>query len=96
MALWRQITAIVGPHDEASGSTRTPAVHAQAETEIEISPPPASDSEPEAHQTATSVAVLLPQFGHPVALTLHTSDGPVQIVVGGCWHHEPDHRRLPL
>jgi hypothetical protein len=96
MALWRQITAIVGPHDEARGSTRTPAVHARAETEIEISLPTASDSEPQAHQTAMSVADLLPQFGHPVALTLHTSDGPVQIVIGGCWRHEPDHRRLPL
>ena len=70
MALWRQITTIVDPHDEASGSTRTPAVHAQAETEIEISLPTAGDSEPDAHQTAISV--------------------------GGCWYHEPDHRRLPL
>lgn len=91
MALWTQVTAIVGPHNEARGSTRTPAVHAQAETEIEISLPPASD-----HQTAISVADLLPQFGHPVALTLHTVDGPVQIIVGGCWRHEPGHRRLPL
>lgn len=96
VALWSQIIAIVGPHDEASGSTQIPAKPAWAETEIQISLPTGRDSEPAAHQTAMSVADLLPQFGHPVGLKMYTSDGPVEIVVGGCWRHEPDHRRLPL
>jgi hypothetical protein len=96
MLVWRQLTAIVGPRNEARGFTRTPPVQAQADTEIEISLPTERDSEPGAHQTAISVADLLPQFGHPVAVTLHTAEGPVQIIVGGCWQHEPDHRRLPL
>jgi hypothetical protein len=95
-ALWSQITAIVGPQYEANGSTRIPVERAQAGTEIVIGLPTGRDSEPRAHRTAISVADLLPQFGHPVALTLHTSDGTVQIVVGGCWRHEPDHHLLPL
>jgi hypothetical protein len=96
MALWRQIIAIVGPHDEASGSTQIPADHGQAETQIEVSLPTGRDSEPAAHQMAVSVADLVQGFGRPVALTLRTADGSVQIIVGGCWRGEPDHRRLPL
>ncbi|MFZ0905783.1 MAG: hypothetical protein WAN71_18320 [Mycobacterium sp.] len=96
VALWSQIIAIVGAGDEASGSTQIPAKPAWAETEIQISLPTGRDGEPGAHQTAISVADLLPQFGHPVGLRMYTSDGPAEIIVGGCWHHEPDHRRLPL
>lgn len=94
--LWSQISTIVGPQYDATGSTKIPIERDPAETYIEISLLTGPDSEPRGHQIAMSVADLLPQFGHPVALSLRTYGGDVQLIVGGCWRHEPNHRRLAL
>jgi hypothetical protein len=95
--LWRQITELVGLRTDVSGSTNIPAERGrQAETQIDAGLPTGPDAESEGHQIAISLADLIRQFGHPVKLTLHGGDGPVQVIVGGCEHHQPDHRRLPL
>jgi hypothetical protein len=97
IAAWRQITTIVGRFQRATGVTATPVVAPRrAETEIEIYAPTGRDSEPEDRRIAMSVADLLPQFGHPVALTIYINDGRVELVVGGCWRHDKDQQRLPL
>lgn len=92
MALWRQITDVVGLRTDASGSTQISVEHSQAETQIDAGLP----SGPDARTTAFSVADLARQFDHPVQLTLRTGDGPVEVIVGGCERHDAGHRRLPL
>jgi acetyl-CoA carboxylase alpha subunit len=77
-ALWKQISTIVGPSQQAHGSTAPQIGWRRAETEAEIDVPTGGDSEPESHRIAMSVADLVPRFGHPVALTVHTAEGVAQ------------------
>lgn len=97
IALWHQISSLVGSRGETSGSTQLPVVAPRrAQTEIEFSTPSGSGSEAQARSVAMAVADLARQFGYPVALTIRTGDGPVLLVVGGCWQHDQNQLRLPL
>jgi len=100
IALWHQISDAVGPAQDLTGFTgytepRIPAPN-QAQTEIEVDTPSGSGSELQAHAIAMSVADLSTHFGHPVTLILHTGDGKVSLIVGGCWQHDRNEKRLPL
>ncbi|WP_292990931.1 hypothetical protein [Mycobacterium sp.] len=96
-ALWRQITELLGSRTDVSGSTHIPAERgSQAETEIEAGLPSGPNAASEGRLIAMSIADLVRQFNRPVELTLHSGDGPVRIIVGGCERHEPNYRRPPL
>ena len=95
--LWRQLSALVGVSEEASGQTTVPAERGmQAETRIEIHLPYGAGSEPDARRIAYGVARLLLRFDRPVQLILQTGDGTAQLVVGGCYQHRADHLVQPL
>lgn len=95
-ALWSDISAVVGRYDEAKAFTAPLTDGRQALTEVEIEVPESADSDESVARIATGVPPLLPRFGHPTQLSLRTPDGPVELIVGGCFRHRDDHHRLPL
>lgn len=95
--LWRQLSALVGVSQMASGRTTVPAERGkQAETWIEIYLPDGAGSEPDARRIAYGVARLVLRFDHPVQLILQTGDGTAELVVGGCYRHDAKHVVQPL
>lgn len=94
---WRDISALIGPGGELSGRTDVPREQGrQAETVVEFSLPSGAGSEAEARRVAFGAAGLLRRFGRPVAMTAYTDQGRIELIVGGCYRHDLDHRRLPL
>ncbi|OHV06049.1 hypothetical protein [Mycobacterium talmoniae] len=95
-ALWSDISGVIGKYYRAKGSTAPPRPGAQAETQLEIDIGQGRGNDVETQRIVPAVAALLPRFGHPAALLVWGYDGPIEIVVGGCYRHQPDHTRLPL
>jgi hypothetical protein len=94
LALWRQLSTVVGVSEDATGSTRVPALkNEQAQTTIEISLPYGAGSEPDARRIVFVVAELMARYRHPAQLTAHTGEGPAEIIVGGCYRHDAKHVR---
>ena len=95
-ALWSQISEVVGPYFEARGASPPHSSSTPADTEVLITVDRSADTDVVVERITTEVPPLLRRFGHPSAMLLHTPDGPIEIVVGGCHPHQPDHQRLPL
>ncbi|MEZ0364756.1 hypothetical protein ACAG26_13770 [Mycobacterium sp. pUA109] len=95
-ALWSDISAAIGKYYDAKGVTRPHGKWSQADTEIEIRIGKGRGNDVATQRIVPAVAGLLPRFGHPAALLVWGFDGPIEIVVGGCYRHQPEHKRLPL
>jgi hypothetical protein len=94
---WREVSALVGATESASGRTDVPAQRGkQAETAVEFGLPDGYGSEADARQIAFGVAALLRRFDRPVEMTAQTGGGPVELIVGGCYRHDADHRPQSL
>jgi hypothetical protein len=96
MELWREISDTIGIYYHAKGSTDSNVGLRQALTEVEIDIPRSSDATENVARIIPAVAALLPRFGHPAALSVDVPDGQIELVVGGCFQHRPNHVRLPL
>ncbi|MEZ0364762.1 hypothetical protein ACAG26_13800 [Mycobacterium sp. pUA109] len=105
--LWDKISAAAGPDNSADGRTAPRSGVVQADTDIGITIESPTNTDAVTDQVARSVAALLPQFGHPTALVVDTktyyrndqsmrSNTALEIVVGGCYRHQPYHERTPL
>ncbi|PQM46909.1 hypothetical protein C1Y40_02904 [Mycobacterium talmoniae] len=105
--LWDKISAAAGPDNSADGRTAPRSGAVQADTDIGITINSSTNTDAATDQVARSVAALLPQFGHPTALVVDTkvyyrndwsmrSNTALEIVVGGCYRHQPHHERTPL
>ncbi|BBZ15535.1 hypothetical protein [Mycobacterium branderi] len=95
-ALWSDISAVIGRYYDADGKTHPRGKTDQTETHIEINIDQSPEAAENIQRIGRGVAALLPRFGHPAAMVVQTPDGPIEILVGGCYRHQPDHRRLPL
>lgn len=94
---WREVSALVGPHHEATGRTDLPMAQGmQTESIVDFAIATDAGSQAEARRVAFGVPTLLQRFGRPVAVTVYTGDGPAEFIVGGCYRHTPEHVRLPL
>jgi hypothetical protein len=94
---WREISAVVGASEEARGETSIPAERGhQAETTVEIGLPDGRGGGAEARRIAFTVADLVTRLGPPVELIAQTETGTVELIVGGCYRHNPKHVREPL
>ena len=94
---WREVSALVGATEEASGRTDIPAEQGhQAETTVEIGLPDGYGNEADARRIAFGVAAVLRRFGRPVEMIAQTGDGAIRLIVGGCYRRDADHLPRPL
>jgi len=94
---WREISALVGSYQEASGQTYVPvAAGQQAETVVKFAIATDAGSQAQARQVAFGVPTLLQRFGRPVAVTIRGGGGAAEFIVGGCYRHDGKHRATPL
>jgi hypothetical protein len=96
MALWTEISGVIGTYYDAKASTDSNIGLRQALTEIDIDIPQSPEVAQDVARIVPAVAGLLPRFGHPAALSVRVPDGQIELVVGGCYKHKADHVRLPL
>ncbi|BDD98479.1 hypothetical protein [Mycolicibacterium fortuitum] len=96
IALWNELSDAVRPYGQISGSTGPTSKYRPAPTELEVSLPGGRDSEPDQLSIPVEVAQLATGFGHPVELVTHGTVGSVEIIVGGCFAHRPDHEPTAL
>jgi hypothetical protein len=96
-SLWTQINELVGAANHASGVAGSPFGHPhQGDIAINVGIAYGPDEIEQGRRIGYAVAALLPQFGRPVALELDYGEGPVEIIVGGCYRHEGYHTPLPM
>lgn len=95
LTLWQQVSDAVAPYGHVTGVSNGPAQLVPG-ISVELDLPTGRGAEPDQQRIAHAVAALLNQFGQPVTLEVHAGAGPIEVQIGGCFQHEPQHRRLPL
>ncbi|MBP2452987.1 hypothetical protein [Mycolicibacterium lutetiense] len=95
LTLWQQVSDAVAPYGHVSGVSNGPGQRVPG-TSVEVELPTGRGAEPDQQRIAHAVAALLSQFGQPVTLESHAGAGPIEVQIGGCFQHEPQHRRLAL
>lgn len=95
LTMWQQVSNAVAPYGHVSGVSNGPGQQVPG-TSVELDLPTGRGAEPDQQRIAHAVAALLSQFDHPVTLEAHGGAGPIEVQIGGCFQHEPQHRGVAL